>query len=76
MLTAIYKGIKAIVKFITTLGEFIFNFVKNIALLIGSIPKAVSYLTSVIGVFPFAIMSLLTLLTFILVLKAILGRGR
>lgn len=76
MIRGIYNAIKTIVKFFTTIAEFVFNFLKNIALMIGSIPKAVKYLVNVIGIFPFAILSLLTILTFILVVKAILGRGR
>lgn len=76
MLRAIYKAIKAIIAFCTGLAHFVMNLCKSIADFVMMLPKTVGYIAHVIGIFPLAILSLLTLITFILILKAILGRGR
>lgn len=76
MLRAIYKAVKAIIAFCSAVAHFIVNIVTSLVDFVMMIPKAVANLVQVIGVFPFAVLTLLTLITFILVLKSILGRGR
>lgn len=74
MLRKIYNGIKAIVAFIQGIIDFIGYLIGQIVTFFKMIPKAVDYVTSVLGVLPSVILAAFAVLITVFVIRKIIGR--
>lgn len=74
MLRKIYNGIKAIIAFIEGVIDFIGYLIGQIVTFFKMIPKAVDYVTCVLGVLPSVLIAAFAVLITVFVIRKIIGR--
>ena len=74
MLRKIYKAIKAIGAFFSAVIGFIQDMISSILEFFSLIPKAVSYVVDVIGFVPVTMISFITVILSVMVIRKIINR--